>query len=125
MIQGRFGDENELFFEIELITADCLELSVEAMLDTGFSGWLAIDSQDLEGFNWIYLGTMNMQMAKGGEVEFSLYEGSVKLNGNYETIIVHVTEGINEILLGRKWLENRKLVVDISAKLLSLETIKS
>ena len=35
---GFFGDENELFFEIELLAADSLELSVDAMFDTGFSG---------------------------------------------------------------------------------------
>lgn len=38
MIQGTFGDEEQLFFEIELISADGLELPIDAMLDTGFSG---------------------------------------------------------------------------------------
>ena len=38
MIQGTFGDEDELFFEIELITDNGLELPVDALLDTGFSG---------------------------------------------------------------------------------------
>ena len=47
MILGRFGDEDELFFEIDLIAADGLELSVEALLDTGFSWWLAINNQDI------------------------------------------------------------------------------
>ncbi|WP_318781203.1 hypothetical protein [Amazonocrinis nigriterrae] len=37
MIFGKFGDEDELFFEIELIAADGLEISVDALLDTGFS----------------------------------------------------------------------------------------
>ena len=37
MILGRFGDEDELFFEIDLIAADGLELSLEALLDTEFS----------------------------------------------------------------------------------------
>ena len=38
MIQGWFGDDNELFFEINLIAADGLELTVDVLLDTGFSG---------------------------------------------------------------------------------------
>jgi predicted aspartyl protease len=41
MIQGWFSDDDELFFEIELIAADGLELVVDVLLDTGFSGWLA------------------------------------------------------------------------------------
>jgi predicted aspartyl protease len=44
MITGWFGDEDELFFELELITSDGLELPVDAMFDTGFSGWLAINT---------------------------------------------------------------------------------
>ena len=42
MIQGVFGDDGELFFEIELITAAGLELPVDTLLDTGFSGWLVM-----------------------------------------------------------------------------------
>jgi predicted aspartyl protease len=49
MIQGEFGDDDELLFPIELITDEGLELEVNAMLDTGFSEWLAINKQDLEG----------------------------------------------------------------------------
>lgn len=45
MIRGTYGDDDELFFEIDLIV-DGMELPVDAMLDTGFSGWLAIDLQD-------------------------------------------------------------------------------
>ncbi|MHC5609687.1 MAG: hypothetical protein ACYTXA_01285 [Nostoc sp.] len=47
MILGLFGNDDELVFEIELIGADGLELPVDVILDTGFSGWLAIDEQDL------------------------------------------------------------------------------
>jgi predicted aspartyl protease len=55
MISGYFGLEDELFFEIELIAADGLETPVEALFDTGFSWWLAINNQDLEALDWIYV----------------------------------------------------------------------
>ena len=42
---GRF------FFEIDLITADDLELPVTAMLDTGFTELLAVNSQGLEALS--------------------------------------------------------------------------
>jgi predicted aspartyl protease len=44
MIAGRFGDEDELFFEVELIADNGLELPINTLLDTGFLGWLAMDS---------------------------------------------------------------------------------
>ena len=43
MIEGRFGDEDELFLEVELIANNGLELPINALLDTGLLGWLAIE----------------------------------------------------------------------------------
>ncbi|GAA6624089.1 hypothetical protein [Scytonema sp. NUACC26] len=57
MIQGSFGDDYALLFEIELIAEDGLELPIDVMLDTGFSGWLAINEQDLQGLGWVYVQT--------------------------------------------------------------------
>ncbi|MBN3880367.1 MULTISPECIES: hypothetical protein [unclassified Nostoc] len=54
MISGSFGDNGELFFEIQLVAAaNNDKFSVEALLDTGFTdGWLAINTQDLEVLEW-------------------------------------------------------------------------
>jgi predicted aspartyl protease len=37
MIDGRFGDNKELFFEIQLVTANNEIFFVEALFDTGFT----------------------------------------------------------------------------------------
>ncbi|MFM7407124.1 MAG: hypothetical protein ACKO3K_10790 [Cuspidothrix sp.] len=48
MILGKFGEIGELIFEIDLITVDEEEYSIELLLDTGFTtGWLAIDIEDI------------------------------------------------------------------------------
>ncbi|MCE2719087.1 aspartyl protease [Dolichospermum planctonicum CS-1226] len=120
MISGKFGDEDELFFDINLIAADGLELSVEALLDTGFSWWLAINNQDIEALGWIYLEQQTMVTAQG-DAEFDIYLGKVQIDGQYFDIPVHVGQGLPEILLGRKWLKNRRLVIDISSSILTLE----
>ena len=120
MIQGRFGDEDELFFELELIADNGLELPVDALLDTGFSGWLAMDSQDVEGLDWTYVKQEKMRTAKG-EFDFELYVGKVRIEYLEFDIPVHVGEGVPEILIGRQWLKNRRLVVDMSAGILTLE----
>jgi len=120
MIQGRFGDEDELFFELELIADNGLELPVDALLDTGFSGWLAMDSQDLEGLDWTYVKQEKMRTAKG-EFDFELYVGKVRIEYLEFDIPVHVGDGVPEILIGRQWLKTRRLVVDMSAGILTLE----
>ena len=120
MIQGTFGDEDELFFEIELIADNGLELPVDALLDTGFSGWLAINDQDLDGLDWTYVKQEKMRIAKG-EFNFDLYAGKMRIEGQKFDIPVHVGAGVPEVLIGRQWLKNRRLVVDISAGVLTLE----
>lgn len=53
MIVGKFGDNGELFFEVQLIADNNEQFLIEALFDTGFTtGWLAINSQDLEGLKW-------------------------------------------------------------------------
>lgn len=120
MIQGQFGEDDELFFEIELIAGDGLEIATEAMLDTGFSGWLAIDNQDIVGFDWVYVRREAMRMAQGGDSTFNLYIGKVRIDGQEFDIPVHTGDGVPEILIGRKWLRNRQLLVDIESGVLTL-----
>jgi predicted aspartyl protease len=55
MISGFFGDEDALFFSIDLIDSEGLSIPVDAMLDTGFSYWLALDRQDVDALSWIRL----------------------------------------------------------------------
>lgn len=119
MIQGKFGEEDELFFEIELIAADGLELAVDALLDTGFSGWLAIDNQDLEGLDWVYVRKENMRLAQGDAL-LDIYLGKVRIDGQEFDIPVYVGVGVTEFLLGRQWLKTRRLVVDLPSGVLTL-----
>lgn len=119
MIEGWFGERDELFFEIELIAGDELELPIDVMLDTGFSGWLVIDEQDLQGLDWTRVGERDMRMARG-EVKFDIYAGKVRIDENEFDIPVHVGQGVSEVLLGRQWLKTRRLLVDMASGVLTL-----
>lgn len=119
MIEGKFGDEDGLFFEIDLIASDGLELQVDALLDTGFSGWLALDKQDLEELDWAYSGKQTMRMAKG-ESNFDIYLGKVRIDGQEFDIPVYAGEGVTEFLLGRQWLKTKRLLVDFPSGILTL-----
>jgi len=119
MIQGDFGSKGELLFEIDLIAVDGAVITVEALLDTGFTDWLAMDIQDVESLGWQYIKERQMNTARG-ETQFSLYGGIIIFDNQQLTIPVLATEGVPEILIGLAWLETKRLVVDRKARLLTL-----
>ena len=126
MISGRFGDNGQLFFEIELIASNGEIFPVEVMLDTGFTtGFLAINSQDLDGLDWsLMVREIEMQTARGDAL-FDLYEGRVIIDGQELIVPVHVGEDLPEILIGSQWLEGMQLVVNKPIGILTLETVSS
>ncbi len=119
MITGFFGVEDGLFFEIDLLASKNLELPTDALFDTGFSGYLAINNQDIDGFNWTYIKQQEMFTARG-EAVFDLYLGKVRIDSQEFQIPVHVGQGLTEVLLGRQWLTTRRLVVDMPSGVLTL-----
>lgn len=119
MINGIFGAEDALLFEIELIASDGSGLEVESLFDTGFSAWLAINEQDIDGFGWIKVGKKTMRTAQGNSA-FNIYLGTIKLDGQEYDIPVHVGKNLTEILLGRQWLETKQLLVNKPQGILTL-----
>lgn len=84
MILGEFNSKGELIFEIALIAVDGDSIPIQAILDTGFTGWWAINNQDAESLGW-KTEQKDMQTA-WGETQFNLYEGTVLLDGEEFTI---------------------------------------
>ncbi|MDQ2098907.1 MAG: aspartyl protease [Tychonema bourrellyi B0820] len=126
MISGRFGENGQLFFEIELIASNGDNFSVEVLLDTGFTtGFLAINSQDLDALDWSLIAPqIEMQTARG-ECFFDIYEGRVIIDGQELIVLVHVGEDLPEILIGSQWLDRMQLVVNKPRGILTLETVSS
>lgn len=126
MIVGRFGENGELFFEIELIAANSERFAVEALLDTGFTtGWLAINAQDIEALQWPAIAyEIEMKTARGDEL-FDLYEGKVIIDRKEFTVPVHVGDGLPDILIGSQWLEIIELIVKKRKGILTLEIRES
>lgn len=120
MIQGRFDEEtNQIFFEIGLVAADGEVMLADALLDTGFTGWLAINSQDLD-FGWLLVDDEYPMQTARGESDFNIYIGTVQIDGEEFNIPVVAGDGIPEILIGMEWLKTKRLVVDLAARILTL-----
>ncbi|MFN6563087.1 MAG: aspartyl protease [Nostoc sp. ChiSLP01] len=118
MIQGIFGNNGQLFFEISLIASDGLNLPVDAMLDTGFTGFLAVNKQDLEALNWQFIRQQELRTAQDEKI-FDLYLGNVQLNGQEYEIPAFAGDEIIEVLLGSEWLKILPLIVNYQAGILT------
>ena len=77
MIQRRFGENAQIYFEIDLITRDGLSFLTEAILDTGFTEFLAISQQDVESLDWMFLSQDKVRTAQG-EATFDVYLGKAR-----------------------------------------------
>ena len=119
MIEGRFDEEGKLLFEIGLVTADGEIILTDALLDTGFTGWVAINSQDLD-FGWLLVKAKERMKTAQGETDFKIYAGVVQIDGEEFTVPILAGEGIPEIIIGLQWLKTRRLVVDFPTGVLTL-----
>ncbi|MCP2729761.1 aspartyl protease [Limnofasciculus baicalensis] len=126
MISGRFGENGELFFEIELIASNGEYFSVEVVLDTGFTtGFLAINFQDLEGLEWYLISSKIGLATARGEEFFDLYEGKVVIDDREFMIPVYVGDELPDTLIGSQWLDIMELVVNKPKGILTLEIVEN
>ena len=122
MIAGSFGDNGELFFEVQLVAAAGVEFSIEAILDTGFTnGWLAINIQDLDALGWSLIAAQVEMATARGSAQFDIYEGVIIIDEREVTIPVHVGADIPDTIIGSLWLELMELIVNKSKGILTLE----
>jgi len=87
MKSGYFNNRGELFFEMDLIAVDSSIVVADALLDTGFTDWLAVNTQDIEDLGWPFIDKPEKQTASGF-VSFNLYVGTVFFDGQEFTIEV-------------------------------------
>jgi predicted aspartyl protease len=126
MMNGRFGDNKELFFEIQLVATNNEQFYVEALLDTGFTdGWLAIETQDLDALEWSLIALQVELMTAKGSARFDIYEGKIIIDDVEVIVPVHVGDNLPETIIGSFWLDIMRLVVDKPNGILTLEMVQS
>jgi predicted aspartyl protease len=122
---GSFGDNGELWLEIQLVATNSEVFSVEALLDTGFTGgWLAINSQDLAVLEWPRIAAQIEMRTARGEDYFDLYEGRVIVDETELIIPVHVGDDIPDTLMGSAWLDIMELFINKSKSIFTLNKVE-
>ena len=84
--------------------------SEEAVIDTGFTGWLTLPAATIKRLGLTYYGQRPANQASGDAEMFDIYSTLVLWHGTPRPVPVHLAEG--SPLIGMALLHGSRLVVD-------------
>jgi clan AA aspartic protease len=107
MMQGWVNQNCEAMLPIVVGHGKVPKQMVEALIDTGFSGFLSLPLSMIEslGLPWIFSDSVTL--GDGSEVIFQMYRATVIWDGEYKVVDVAASE--SEPLLGMSLLYGLKL----------------
>jgi clan AA aspartic protease len=123
MMQGFVNQNCEAIIRVAVGRADSSKQMVEALIDTGFTGFLSLPLSAIAGLGlpWHFrdLGTLG----DGSEVVFEMYKATVIWDG--QTQIVDVAASEADPLVGMSLLYGFKVQIEaIEGGLVTIETLK-
>lgn len=86
----------------------------EAVIDTGFSGFLTLPAAMIAELDLPWNGSDSVTLGDGSETLFDLYAATVIWDGQFRDI--DIAESETEPLIGMSLLEGYRLVVDVIPK---------
>jgi clan AA aspartic protease len=110
MMQGWVNQYCEAMLPIVVGHDSAPKQMVEALIDTGFSGFLSLPLSTIEslGLPWIFSDSVTL--GDGSEVIFQMYRATVIWDGQFKVVDVAASE--SEPLLGMSLLYGFKLQVE-------------
>ena len=123
MMFGVVSDNCEAIIKVTIGRADGPKITIDALIDTGFTSFLALPRSTIEslGLPWHFsdVGTLG----DGSEVIFEVYTGHIIWDGAIQIIDVVASEAMP--LIGMSLLYGFKLQVEaIEGGIVTIETIR-
>lgn len=109
MIIGEVTPDKEAVVELHMRGPGGAEALVEAILDTGFTEYLALPSSLVTALALPYLYSMPLRLADGSPINVPVHDCIVVWDGQ-ELIPAHLTG--SEILMGMSLLYGNRLLLD-------------
>jgi clan AA aspartic protease len=94
MIQGTVNADLQPLIQLSITAADGTDHSVEAMVDSGFNGWLTLPPAMTASLQLTWLQRGQAVLADGNTVFFNIYQASILWDGGTLTVPVDEAEGI-------------------------------
>ena len=113
MIQGAVNAALEAVLALTVQGTAGHAQEVEAVIDTGFSGFLTLPSALVEGLGLAFSGVGWAVLADGTEARFDVYDAALLWDGRQRRVYVYVAE--TAPLAGMRLLEGHDLHVEVES----------
>jgi clan AA aspartic protease len=110
MIRGQVNAFRQAVVPLQLISPTRQVENVEAVVDTGFDGFLSVSPDLVTRLQLPFMMTRFYELGDGSQVEFDIHRATVVWDGQEQDVEVLVTSG--GVLVGMSLLHGYHLFVD-------------
>ena len=111
MITGIVNADFEAIISLSICGSDGKVYTQDAIVDTGFNGWLSLPPDLIEQLNLKWKRRGRAILGDGSECVFNVYEAIVVWDGDYLTI--PIDEADSEPLVGMSLMEGYQFMVQV------------
>jgi predicted aspartyl protease len=119
MLSGIIDAVGQLYIPIELIATHGARRTLDALLDTGFTGSLGISGVLARMLRWQLHGYVEATLASGS-ISLAVFIGEVIFDGQHQVVrAVEITS--DEVIIGLALLRDKRLLADFQTRVVSIE----
>ena len=111
MISGKVSTNREATIELDVSGPDQQRRQAEAVIDTGFNGFLTLPESLISDLKLPMVGNRRATLGDGNIVVLDVYLGTVSWHGREREVLVLQAEG--GPLLGMSLLEGNRVTLDV------------
>ena len=112
MITGSVNAKREAIIRVAVHGKQDQVRDVEAVIDTGYTGFLILPPKTVEELELTYLGRMQCTLANGAKEDFDVFSATVTWDGQERLIEVDVTN--SDPLVGMLLLDGHALRIEVT-----------
>jgi len=120
MIEGFVNEFDEPIIEIDMKFNTEGSKKIEAIVDTGFNGYISLPTPLIEKCKWEFLGTEEYELANGEVTIEKVYLGDIIFDGE-ELLVFGLANRSYDTLIGTKLLKDKILKVDFKVSKVVIE----
>ena len=111
MIEGRINDRYEPIISITVTTPEGASREVEAVIDTGFNGFLSLPAELVEELGLPYLYSSRAFLADDRQVTLQTHQATINWDGQSRT--VRASASGTTALVGMRLMEQHQVEMDV------------